>query len=153
MTSLQISLTTETAEMATRTLHESFCVYRKQMDQAGIDLEAAVASKFEELESRIDSLEKEVRRLSSGKPHPPSLPRSARREEKHSTQPRRWVGQCYDPIVATGSETQTDWPVFTGEWQNQFQTHNLETVLSIKDTVSIPSGLLVFLVLCFWTEW
>ena len=76
-------------EMATRTLHESFCVYRKQMDQAGIDLEAAVISKFEELESRIDSLEREVRRLSASKPLPPSLPRSTRREEKHNTQPRR----------------------------------------------------------------
>ena len=93
MTSLNIPHAQQT--MATRisaSLHESFCSYRKETDQAGIKLEAAVVSKFVELESRIDSLEREVGRLSVGKPRLPSLPsapRSARREEKRGTQPRR----------------------------------------------------------------
>ena len=90
MTSLKLPTQQKMATSAS--LHESFCVYRKEINQAGIKLEAAVVSKFEELESRIDTLEREVRRLSVSKPRPPmqpSAPRSARREEKQGTQSRR----------------------------------------------------------------
>ena len=67
------SLTSFAKENGDTNLHGSFCVYRKKIDQAGIKLEAAVVSKFEKLESRIDTLEREVRRQSAGKPR---LPRS-----------------------------------------------------------------------------
>ena len=92
MTSLNVPRATEMATRTSTSLHESFCAYRKEINQAGIKLEAAVVSKFEELESRIDTLEREIRRLSVGKPRPPtqpSAPRSARREEKQGTQSRR----------------------------------------------------------------
>ena len=70
----------------------------------GITLEADVVSKFEELESQIDTLEREVRRLSISKPCPPSLPSIirtveiclARREAQHTA---KEVSMCYGLIV------------------------------------------------------